>query len=71
MKNKTEEEIILARRWALTRIRYQGIVSKHHLLDNEISALYRDEIKATGMTFQLVLPDDNRRNLAEKSIQSW
>ena len=36
MKNKTEGEMILARRRALDRIRYQGIFPKHQVLDNKI-----------------------------------
>ena len=63
--------MILARRRALTRIKHQGIEPKHQVLDNEISALYRNEIKSTNMTLQLVPPDDHRRNLAEKAIQTW
>ena len=63
--------MILARRRALTRMKHQGLVPKHQVLDNKISALYRNEIKATDMTFQLVPRDDHRRNLAEKAIQTW
>ena len=40
-------------------------------LDNEISKAYRTEVQATGMTYQLVPPDDHRRNVAEKAIQTW
>ena len=32
---------------------------------------YHTEIRDTNMTFQLVPPDDHRRNLAERSIQTW
>ena len=32
---------------------------------------YRQEIMATGMTYQLVPPDDHRRNIAGKTIQTW
>ena len=71
MKNRTEGELILARRRGLARMRLQGIVPKHQILDNEISAAYRAEIAATGMTHQLVPPDDHRRNIAEKALQTW
>ena len=66
-----EIEMILARRRALGRMKHQGIVPKHQVLDNEILAAYRKEIWATYMTFQLVPPDDHRCNLAEKAIQTW
>ena len=68
MKNKIEGKMILARRRALTRMKHQGIEPKHQVLNNEISALYRNEIKSTNMTFQLIPSDDHPRNLAEKSI---
>ena len=41
MKNKTEGEIILDQRKALARMKHQGIVPKHQVLDNEILAAYR------------------------------
>ena len=71
MKNRTEGEMILARRRALARMKIQGIVPKHQVLDNEISVAYKAEIRATNMTFQRVPPDDHRRNIAEKAIQTW
>ena len=49
----------------------QCIVPKQQVLDNEISALYQNEIKATNMTFQLVPLDDNSSNIAENFIQTW
>ena len=45
MKNKTEGEMILARRRALERMKVQGIVPNHQVLENEISTAYRMEIK--------------------------
>ena len=68
MKNNTEVEMILARCRALARMKHQGIVPKHQVLDNEILGAYRKEIWATHMTFQLVPPDDHQRNLADKAI---
>ena len=70
-KNKTEEEMIVARRQALKRMQLQGIIPKHQVLDNETSAPYKAKIVATNMTYQLVPPDDHRRNIAEKAIQTW
>ena len=71
MKNRTEGEMILARRRALIRMKHQGIVPRHQVLVNEISNAYKDEIRDTGMTYQLVPPDDHRRNIAERAIQTW
>ena len=63
--------MILAQRKALARMKQQGIVRKHQVLDNEILAAYRKEIWATHTTFQLVPPDDHIRNLAENDIHTW
>ena len=49
----------------------QGIFPKHQVLDNKISALYQNEIKATNMTFQFVPPDNHQRNIAKTFIQTW
>ena len=49
----------------------QGIVPKHQVLDNEISTAYVADIGLTNMTYQMVLPNDHRRNFVEKGIQTW
>jgi hypothetical protein len=54
MKNRMEEEMILARQRALQQMKVQGIAPKHQVLDNEISEAYKNEIRATDMTYQLV-----------------
>ena len=41
MKNMIKVEMILARRRALDRIKYQGIFPKQKVLDNDILAAYR------------------------------
>ena len=48
-----------------------NITPRHQVLDNEISAAYRDAITTSGMTYQLVPPYDHRRNIAKKAIQTW
>ena len=63
--------MILARRRALERMKEQGIVPDHQVLDKTIYAVCRLETKNASMTFQLVPPDDHRHNLAEKVIQTW
>ena len=70
-KNKTEGELILARNRALQRMKACGIQPTRQVLDNEISAAYKLAITESGMTYQLVPPDDHRRNIAEKAIQTW
>ena len=70
-KNKTEGEMKLARRRALLRMKACGIVPKHQVMDNECSDAYKQEISESGMTYQLVPPNNHRRNIAEKAIQTW
>ena len=71
MKNRTEGEIMLARRRAIKRMHAVGIIPKRQVLDNKTSMAYRQEIMETGMTYQLVPPGDHRRNISEKTIQTW
>ena len=52
----TTEELIRDRHRILDRMKSRGIVPKHQILDNEISAEYIAEIELTKMTYQLVLP---------------
>ena len=68
MKNRKEGEMILAWQRALKQMQLQGIVTKHQVLENEISAAYKDEILSTDTTYQLVTPDDHHRNTTEKAI---
>ena len=64
--HRTTGELIGGRRRILTRMKSRGIVPKHQILDNEISAEYIAEIELTKTTYQLVLPDNHRHNIAEK-----
>ena len=41
------------------------------ILDNECSAEYKEAIQKNGLSFQLVPPNDHRRNIAEKAIQTF
>ena len=52
-------------------MKLQGIVPLHQILDNEISEAYKEEILDTKMSYQLVPPDDHRRNIAKRAIQTW
>ena len=71
MKNRTEGGMIDARRRGLLRIKQLGITLAHQLLDNEIYQTYKDEIRDSGMSYQLVPPYDHHRNIAERAIQTW
>jgi hypothetical protein len=69
LKNNSKRELILARRRALTRMDRRGITPRHQILDNQASDAYKKGIELTQMTYELVPPDDHRRNLAKKAIQ--
>ena len=66
-KNKTKGEHILARSQSLLSMKACSITPWYQVLDNEISAAYKNAITASGMTYQLVPPDDHLHNTAEKS----
>ena len=70
MKNKTQGEMIKARRNVLKRMKLQGIMPLHQILDNEISEAYKEEILATKMSYQLVSPNNHLRNISERAIQT-
>ena len=71
MKNRTEGEIIKTRERAVDIMRECGIRTKKRIFDNEASTAYKEAVTTSGMTYQLVPPDDHRRNVAEKAIQTW
>ena len=71
LSSKTENSVIASRANAISRMRNAGLNPKHQILDNEASANYKAAILASGMTYQLVPPDDHRRNIAKKAIQLW
>ncbi len=71
MQNQLGGELILARARALARMQHRGLIPKHQILDNQASMEYKAAIKASGMTYELVSPKENQRNMAEKAIQTF
>ena len=69
MRNRTSGEMVAAYQRAIARLKKAGIEPKMHVLDNEISADFKTAIATNGMKYQLVPPNDHRRNIAEKAIQ--
>jgi hypothetical protein len=71
MKNKLEGPRIKACIALWTRLTTSGTVKpRTHILDNEASAKFKKEIQK-NCKIQLVLPDNHRRNLAERAIQTF
>ncbi|KAL7526429.1 hypothetical protein ACHAXR_001484, partial [Thalassiosira sp. AJA248-18] len=71
MRNRTERQMIDAYNNIVKKMKAGGLGIKLHILDNEISAEYKEAIKANGATHQLVPPGDHRRNMAERAIQTF
>ena len=69
LRNRQAGEMVAAYQRAVDRMKKAGIQPKIHILDNEISAEFKNAIEANGMSYQLVPPNDHRRNIAEKAIQ--
>ena len=63
--------MIRAYRILMLRLNAAGIKPLKHVLDNEASAEFKDEIRLHNMTYELVPKGMHRRNIAEKAIQTW
>ncbi len=50
-------------------MRRRGLIPKHQILDNQVSAEYKAAIEASGMTYELVPPKEHRRNMAKKPFK--
>ena len=71
MPNRTEQAMIVARECVVKRMLATGLDPIYQILDNKASAKYKEAITKSGMTYQLVPPDNHRQNIAEKAIQFW
>ncbi|KAL7535015.1 hypothetical protein ACHAXR_006213 [Thalassiosira sp. AJA248-18] len=72
MRNRTERQMIKAYNKIVKKMKAGGLGIKLHILDNEISAEYKEAIKNNRVTHQLVPPGDHRRNMAEeRAIQTF
>ena len=67
MRNRTSGEMIRAYQVLVDGMKEKRIHPTMHILNNECSAEFKDTIKENKMKYQLVLPNDHRRNMAEKN----
>ena len=67
--NRTFGKMVATYQSLIDRLEESKIRPKIQILDNEISQEFKNAIKANQMTFQLVPPNDHRRNIAEKALQ--
>jgi len=71
MNNRTAGEMVKTYQCLIDRLKDCGITPKHHILDNECSAQFKQAIKANNMTYELTPADDHSRNIVEKAIQTF
>ena len=69
LRNRTSGEMVATYQSLVDRLHEREIEPEMHILDNKISQEFKNAIKANQMKFQLVPPNDHRRNVAEKAIQ--
>jgi hypothetical protein len=69
MKTRTTGEMIRAYQKLIDCLCSAGVTPKMHILDNKCSAEFKERIQLNNMQYQLVPPNDHRRNIAEKVIQ--
>ena len=71
MKNRIAGDMIAAYRKVMRRFKRANIIVKKHILDNEISEEFKEEIENQKCTYELVPKGMHRRNMAERAIQTW
>ncbi len=69
MKNHLAGEMIQAYQVLVECLCSTGLTPKMHILDNECSTEFKEQIVLNNMKYQLVPPHDHRRNIAAKAIQ--
>jgi len=64
MRNQSGSKLIIARARALARMQCRELIPKHQILNNQASTECKAAIEASGMTYELVPPEEHRRNMA-------
>ena len=65
MKDRTSGKMTRAYSAIMDRLHSYGIKPTLHILDNKCSGEFKKAIQSYGATYQLVPPNDHRRNIAE------
>ena len=68
-KNRSAGEMVKAHNAIVKKLHENNIKPSLMILDNECSKEMKQAIKLNEMRFQLVPPQDHRRNATEKAIQ--
>ncbi len=69
MKNRMEEEMMVAYQRIVNRMRAAGLGLKKHILDSKASKIFKAKIKENEMEYKLVPPRNHQWNQAEQAIQ--
>ena len=70
MKIRHASQLVKTYQIMIDRLKACGIKQKKHVLDNECSAEFKEAIRDNQMTYELVPPDDHRRNIVERAIET-
>ena len=70
-KRKTKEDLTATYLSIKHELNKKGIQVSLHILDNEASNLYKEAIEKEQCTYQLVPPNNHRRNAAERAIRTF
>ena len=66
MRNRTSGEMLETYQILIDRLKEAKIEPKICILDNECLGEYKKAMQKNGIKYQLVPPNDHRRNIAEK-----
>ena len=69
--NRETATIIAAWKKTHDRLQRNGVATKHYVLDNECSAVFKEALHKENVSFELVPPHQHRRNSAERAIRSF
>ena len=71
MKKRETDTIIKAWNKLHSCLYNNGIVTTYYILDNECSTAFKNALQEKNVTFELVSPNQHRRNAAERAIRMF
>ena len=70
MRNRNEAQILKTHEKIVMQMKTEGLGTKKHVVDNDISKSDKAAIKSNGATLKLVPSGEHRHIIAKKSIQT-
>ena len=70
-RSRTATDLETAYDKLYNRLTKAGIVPVMQRIDNEVSKVLIESIKAKGLRYQLASPHDHRLNPSKRAIQTW